>query len=75
VFLTRSDLRLTDGADAARFLALPGCRAAFVDIRQEGAFTKSLAAMGRTPHLLGRVLGVNVNGGRHMDIGVYANGG
>jgi hypothetical protein len=75
VFLTRSDLRLTDGADAARFLALPGCRAAFVDIRQEGAFTKSLAAMGRTPHLLGRVLGVNLNGGRHMDIGVYANGG
>ena len=56
-------------------LPRPGCRAAFVDIRQEGEFTKSLAALGRTPHLLGRVLGVNLNGGRHMDIGVYANGG
>jgi 4-amino-4-deoxy-L-arabinose transferase-like glycosyltransferase len=75
VFLTRTDLHLTNGADAARFLALPGCRAAFVDIRQEGEFTKGLAAVGRTPNLLGRVLGVNLNGGRHMDIGVYANGG
>ncbi|MBV8446739.1 MAG: glycosyltransferase family 39 protein [Hyphomicrobiales bacterium] len=75
VFLTRADLQQTTGADAARFLALPGCRAAFVDIRQEGDFTKSLAAIGRTPQLLGRVLGVNLNGGRHMDIGVYANGG
>jgi hypothetical protein len=46
-----------------------------VDIRQEGEFTKGLAAVGRTPNLLGRVLGVNLNGGRHMDIGVYANGG
>jgi 4-amino-4-deoxy-L-arabinose transferase-like glycosyltransferase len=75
VFLTRTDLHLTNGADAARFLALPGCRAAFVDIRQEGEFGKGLAAIGRTPNLLGRVLGVNLNGGRHMDIGVYANGG
>ena len=49
VFLTRSDLHLTDGADAARFLALPGCRAAFVDIREEGDSRKSLAAIGRTP--------------------------
>ncbi|MBV9432247.1 MAG: glycosyltransferase family 39 protein [Hyphomicrobiales bacterium] len=75
VFLTRTDLRLTNGADAARFLALPGCRAAFVDIRQEGEFTKSLAAISKTPNLLGRVLGVDLNGGRHLDIGVYANGG
>lgn len=75
VFLTRTDLHLTNGTDAARFLALPGCRAAFVDIRQEGEFTKSLAAMGKTPNLLGRVLGVDLNGGRHLDIGVYANGG
>ncbi|MBV9518160.1 MAG: glycosyltransferase family 39 protein [Hyphomicrobiales bacterium] len=75
VFLTRTDLLQTSGADAARFLALPGCRAAFVDIRQEGEFTRALTAGGRTPQLLGRVLGVNLNGGRHIDIGVYANGG
>ena len=75
IFLTRTDLRLTTGTEAARFLAVPGCRAAFVDIREEGEFTKSLAAIGRTPNALGRVLGVNLNGGRHMDIGVYANGG
>ncbi|MBV9567915.1 MAG: glycosyltransferase family 39 protein [Hyphomicrobiales bacterium] len=75
VFLTRTDLLQTSGADAARFLGLPGCRAVFVDIRQEGEFTNALAAIGQNPQLLGRVLGVNLNGGRHVDIGVYANGG
>ncbi len=75
VFLTRTDLQMGDGADAAVFLSGAGCRAAFVDIRQEGEFTRKLASLGQTLHPLGRVLGVNLNGGRHMDIGVYVNGG
>ncbi|SED90690.1 4-amino-4-deoxy-L-arabinose transferase [Rhizobiales bacterium GAS191] len=75
VFLTRTDLNLTDGAAAARFMVGPGCRAAFVDIRQEGQFSQSLAALGIAPHPIGRVFGVNLNGGRHLDIGVYVNGG
>ena len=74
-FLTPTDLRMMEGADAARFLAKPGCKAAFVDIRQEPNFAKASAELGRTPQLLGRVWGVNLNGGHHMDIGVYANGG
>jgi 4-amino-4-deoxy-L-arabinose transferase-like glycosyltransferase len=75
VFLTRSDLILTDAVMAARLLSKPGCHAAFVDIREEGDFTHELASLGQAPHLLGRVMGVNMNGGRHMDIGVYFNGG
>jgi hypothetical protein len=75
VFLTRTGLQMLDAKSAAGFLAKPGCRVAFVDIRQEGEFTQALTALGQAPHPLGRVLGVNLNGGRHMDIGVYTNGG
>jgi 4-amino-4-deoxy-L-arabinose transferase-like glycosyltransferase len=75
IFLTRTDLRLTEGAEAARFLATPGCKGAFVDIRDEEAFAQTAKALGKTPRLLGRVSGVNLNGGRHLDIGVYTNGG
>ena len=50
-------------------------RAAFVDIRQEGEFSETLAKLGVTPRPIARVFGVNLNGGRHLDIGVYVNGG
>ncbi len=75
VFLTRTGLLLTNAAEAARFIAKPGCRVAFVDIRDEGEFTQALAALGQVEHPIGRVMGVNLNGGRHLDIGVYVNGG
>lgn len=70
VFLTRTDLEMTDGAGAARFLREGPCRVAFVEGRQEAAF---LAAMGADlqPRLLSRVQGLNLNGGRRLDIGVY----
>jgi len=75
VFLTRTDLALMDGTGAARFILGGGCRAAFVDIRQEGEFSETLAKLGVTPRPIARVFGVNLNGGRHLDIGVYVNGG
>jgi 4-amino-4-deoxy-L-arabinose transferase-like glycosyltransferase len=70
VFLTRTDLEMTDGAGAARFLREGQCRVAFVESRQEAAF---LAGMGTDvqPRLLSRVRGLNLNGGRRLDIGVY----
>ena len=70
VFLTRTDLGMTDGPGAARFLAEGPCRLAFVDRRDEPGFKTT--APGVTP--VSRVAGVNLNGGRALDVGVYVSG-
>ena len=70
VFLTRTDLEMTDGAGAARFLRDGPCRVAFVESRQEAAFLAGMPA-DAPPRLLSRVQGLNLNGGRRLDIGVY----
>jgi len=72
VFLTRPDLVMTDGAGAARFLAGGGCRIAFVERRQQAAFRATLEASGTNPALVTTVGGINLNGGRRLDIGVFA---
>ncbi len=74
VFLTRTDLAMTDGFGAAEFLAGSGCRAAFVDARAEDAFSKEATKRGITPRLATRIAGINMNGGRKLDIGVYVTG-
>jgi hypothetical protein len=75
VFLGGTTLEMTDGAGAAAFLAKGGCRVAFVEGRLEAAFTAAATAAGMVPRLVGRVQGLNLNGGRRMDIGVYAQQG
>jgi 4-amino-4-deoxy-L-arabinose transferase-like glycosyltransferase len=70
VFLTRTDLRMTDGAGAAGELAFGPCRLVFVDKREEAGFLA--ARPGATPS--SRVAGINLNGGRAMDVGVYVSG-
>jgi 4-amino-4-deoxy-L-arabinose transferase-like glycosyltransferase len=75
VFLGGTSLQMTDGAGAAAFLSGGGCRVAFVEGRLEAAFTAAAAAAGTVPRLVGRVQGINLNGGRRMDIGVYAQQG
>ncbi|MFD2251776.1 4-amino-4-deoxy-L-arabinose transferase-like glycosyltransferase [Pseudochelatococcus lubricantis] len=74
IFLTRTDLVLTDGAGAAAFLAGGNCRMAFVEKRDEDAFAAHLSQTGLTPALVTRVRGFNINGGRQLDIGVYRTG-
>ncbi|HRJ69780.1 MAG TPA: glycosyl transferase, partial [Beijerinckiaceae bacterium] len=73
VFLTRTDLRLVMGAEAANILAQdgPGCRIAFVESREEASFRAALAAKPAGETLTTRIRGVNINGGRTLDIGVY----
>lgn len=73
VFLTRTDLYLTNGEGAADFLAAGNCRMAFVEKNDEAAFAARLSQMGLTPALITRVRGFNINGGRLLDIGVYKN--
>lgn len=74
IFLTRTDLLLTNGEGAADFLAEGGCRMAFVEANDEPGFTTRLAEKGVSPALKTRVRGFNLNGGRLLDIGVYSVG-
>ena len=72
VFLTRTDLVMTDGGGAAAGMALPGCRIAFIDQRSEAAFLAGIAGLAEKPSLVNRIAGFNINSGRRIDIGVYA---
>lgn len=71
VFLTGTDLLMTDGAGAAQFINDGGCRIAFVDMRHEEAFKATLARSADVV-LTKRVTGINLNGGRKLDLAVYA---
>jgi hypothetical protein len=72
VFLVGTDLAMpADGNGAADFLAAGSCRMAFVERRQEEEFSARAGALGLAPRLVGRVGGINTNGGRALDIGVY----
>ncbi|WP_245572746.1 ArnT family glycosyltransferase [Lichenihabitans psoromatis] len=70
VFLTDTRLLMTDGAGAAAFMKAGPCRVAFVDQPGEAAF---LSALGTAPEvsLASRAAGLNINGGKKLDIGVY----
>jgi hypothetical protein len=73
VFLTGTDLAMaTTGAEAAAFLNQPGCRVAFVESRFAGDFQTAIAQMAIKPRLLTTIRGFNINGGRKLDIAVYA---
>jgi 4-amino-4-deoxy-L-arabinose transferase-like glycosyltransferase len=74
VFLTGTDLLMTDGPGAARFLDEAPCRIAFVEKRQEEAFKAALAGDSDVA-LADRIAGINLNGGRNLDLGVYARKG
>lgn len=75
VFLVGTDLAMaSDGQGAAAFLDGPGCRIALVEARAEQEFLASLDEMGKTPRLVTRVPGFNINGGRKLDVGVYVTG-
>lgn len=70
VFETGTALLMTDAPGAAAFMAGAPCRVAFVTRPDEAAFT---AALGQDPRvrLASRVEGLNINGGKRLDIGVY----
>ncbi len=74
VFLVGTELDMGDGAEAARFLAQPGCRIAFVTQREQAAFEAEAARIGLAPRLMTRISGFNINGGRRLDISVLAGG-
>jgi 4-amino-4-deoxy-L-arabinose transferase-like glycosyltransferase len=71
VFLAGTDLDMPSSEGAADFLGQGACRTAFVDKRFEPAFLARLAASGIKADLVSRVAGININGGKKLDIGVY----
>ncbi len=73
VFLAGTDLDMPSPEGAADFLSGGSCRAAFVEKRFEPAFLARLAASGAKADLVSRVAGININGGKKLDIGVYRN--
>jgi 4-amino-4-deoxy-L-arabinose transferase-like glycosyltransferase len=74
VFLVGTDLVMTTGDGAAAFLKRGSCRLAFVTGRDEASFQQTVGGAGDI-QLLERVAGVNLNGGRPLDIGVYLRQG
>lgn len=73
VFLTGTDLAMgNDGAAAAAFLAEPGCRIAFVEARHASGFQNALAQSGLAPRQITTIRGFNLNGGRRLEMAVYA---
>lgn len=72
VFLTDTEIDLTDGRSAAAAFSDAGCTIAFVEKRHEAAFLEGLKAIADKPTERTRITGVNINSGRMLDIGVYA---
>ena len=62
---------MTGDDEAARFVQGAPCRVAFVDARGEVAFKAALSASSNIA-LMARIQGLNLNGGRKLDMGVYA---
>lgn len=77
IFLEGTATRIVSAGQAADFLAgsdegtVTGCRIAVVESRQKEAFLKASAANGLVPQLVSRVDGLNINGGKKLDIGLY----
>jgi 4-amino-4-deoxy-L-arabinose transferase-like glycosyltransferase len=71
VFLTGTDLRHLDGAEAAEFLKDGGCRFAFVESRQERSFALRADTLGVRYARAFRVDGINISGGRPISVTVY----
>jgi 4-amino-4-deoxy-L-arabinose transferase-like glycosyltransferase len=73
VFLTKTDLAMgADGSAAAAFLNQPGCRVALVEKRFQPDFQAAIAAAGIAPRLVTSIPGFNLNGGRRLEVAVFA---
>lgn len=74
VLLTRTDILMVEGKAAAEFMKGGPCRLAFVEARQEAAFKAGLGDFNGLV-LRERLDGLNINGGRKLDIGVWVRSG
>ena len=75
VFLTATDIVFETGEGAGRFMAGGACRIAFVSAVDDPAFKLALAGAADRVKLFDRLSGINLNGGRRLDILVYVRQG
>jgi len=74
IFLQGTETRIVLPEEGARHLAeaAPGeCRVAVIESRNAAAFFAEAGKIGLVPLEVGRVDGLNINGGKLMDIGLY----
>ena len=71
VFLAGTPTRLTDGADAADFLAGGQCRFALVEQRQERSFAEHADAIGLRYAPGPRIDGINISNGQNITVAVF----
>ena len=74
VFLAGTATRLTDGADAADFLAGGQCRFALVEQRQERSFAEHADAIGLRYAPGPRIDGINFSNGQYITVAVFRSG-
>ena len=72
IFLLGTTTRPLDAAGAARYLAATRDSRALVEARDDDAFRRALAALGRDPQAIGHVSGIDYSNGRHMTLTLYA---
>ncbi len=75
VFLTRTDILFDTPGAAGVFMGQGACRIAFITAPDEPAFKAGLGAGADGVRLTERLAGINLNGGRKLDIGVYLRQG
>ncbi|WP_051661298.1 hypothetical protein [Bosea sp. 117] len=73
MFLYPGRVRFMDGSGVADFLAEGGCRAAFVERRQEPRFARRAEALGLRIERGEDVRGFSYNAGRRVRISLYRN--
>ena len=71
VFLAGTNLKHTNGPEAAEFLKSGGCRFAFIESRQDRSFAQRADAIGLRYAKGSRVEGFNISGGRQIAVTVY----
>lgn len=77
IFLQGTGTRIVLAEEGARHLAAaePGeCRVAVIESRNAAAFFAEAVKIGLVPLEVGRVDGLNINGGKQMDIGLFVPG-
>ena len=75
VFLTRTDLLFDSPEATGLFMGEGSCRIAFINAPDDAAFKAGLGAGAEGVRLIERLTGINLNGGRKLDIGVYLRQG
>jgi hypothetical protein len=81
IFLEGTRTRIVPPKEAADFLATSDagdqqtCRIAAIESREETAFLQASKEIGLVPEVRKRVEGLNINGGKKIDIGLYQAAG